>query len=130
LELKGITVVGKARDGNDAVLSYADLRPDIVFLDVLMSKGGGFLAVEMIRRIEPDALIIVVTSDNRDETRRRLLDLGASAIIYKPYDIGEVMDTANMLLMRLRHDLLEDIEHKKDQIRRLNELLSRRFQGC
>ncbi len=123
LQIKGITVVGEEYDGAEAVKTYKKLLPDVVFLDVIMEKHDGFYTLEKIREIQSDAIVILITADVTKETRERLEKLHASAIIYKPYDINEVMDTANKLVLKLKRELVEDINSKKAQLRELNFIL-------
>lgn len=56
-----------------------------------MERYDGFYALEKIREIQQDAFVIAVTADLTQETHDRLESLKASAIIYKPYDINEIM---------------------------------------
>ena len=81
----------------EAVEIYQKLRPDIVFLDVMMERYDGFYALEKIREIQPDAIVIMVTADMTKATHARLSELNASAIINKPYNINEIMHTINKL---------------------------------
>jgi two-component system chemotaxis response regulator CheY/two-component system response regulator (stage 0 sporulation protein A) len=97
LQIKGIKVIGKGYDGSEAVETYKKLRPDVVFLDVLMERYDGFYAFEKIRKIQPDAAIIMMTSDSSDNMREKLFSLNASAIIYKPYDIDEIVHALNKI---------------------------------
>lgn len=98
LELKDIHVVGKGYNGKDAVDLYQKLKPDVVFLDVLMPKYDGFYALEKIRQLNPDSKVIMVTASLTAETEDKLNELNASSIIYKPYDIDEVVKTVKHIL--------------------------------
>ena len=98
LELKGINVVGKGYNGKDAVDLYQKLKPDVVFLDVLMPKYDGFYALEKIRQLNPDSKVIMVTASLTAETEDKLNELNASSIIYKPYDIDNVVKTVKRIL--------------------------------
>ncbi|MGI0007984.1 MAG: response regulator [Nitrosotalea sp.] len=97
LMIKGIKVVGKGYDGLEAVEIYKRLKPDAVFLDVMMETYDGLYALEKIREIQSDALVIMVTADLTNYTHEKLLHLNASAIIYKPYDINEIMHILDKL---------------------------------
>ncbi|MGI0094325.1 MAG: response regulator [Nitrosotalea sp.] len=97
LMIKGIKVVGKGYDGLEAVEIYKRLKPDAVFLDVMMETYDGLYALEKIREIQSDALVIMVTADLTNYTHEKLLHLNASAIIYKPYDINQIMHILNKL---------------------------------
>lgn len=128
LQLKGITVIEKGYGGLEAVKIYEKLRPDVVFLDVMMKKYDGFYTLQKIREIQSDAIIILITADMTEETRIKLLEMKASAIIYKPYDINEVVDVVNKLVLKLKQELLEDIAHKKAILCELNYILKKRLQ--
>lgn len=84
LELKNVHVLGKGYNGKDAVELYQKFRPDIVFLDVMMPNYTGFYALEKIKSIDPDAMIIMATADQTEETGDKLAELNASYVIYKP----------------------------------------------
>ena len=91
LEIKSIKVLGKGYDGKEAVELYSKLKPDIVFIDVMMPKYDGFYALEQIRKLDPDARIIMVTADRTADTPRILDDLKATALLYKPYEFNDIM---------------------------------------
>lgn len=130
LKIKGIAVLGKEYGGLEAVKMYEDLRPDIVFLDVMMRTHDGFYTLKKIREIQPDAIIILITADSKVSTMIRLLELNASAIIYKPYDINEVMEVANRLVRKLTQELKSDIAARKARLSELNTILRKRLQSC
>lgn len=100
LEMKSVQVVAKGYNGNEAVNLYRKWKPDVVFLDVMMPQYNGFYALEQIRRINSDVIIIMVTADLTIETENKLRALDASAIIYKPFDIDQVMKTVDSFLFR------------------------------
>lgn len=93
LEIKDITVLGRGYNGKTAVELYEQHRPDIVLLDVMMPEYDGFYGLEHIKKINPDAKIIMVTADLTYDTEKQLKTLNASAVIYKPYEIDSVIDT-------------------------------------
>jgi len=95
LELRGIHILGKGYDGKEAVDLYAKLRPDVIFLDVLMDRFDGLYALEKIKNIDPDANVIMVTADLSKYTQEKITNLRASATIFKPYEIDEVMHAIN-----------------------------------
>lgn len=97
LQIKNVKVIGKGYNGQEAVELYKKLKPDVVFLDVMMEKYDGFYALKKIREIQHDAFVISVTADLTQDTYDKLSDLKSSAIIYKPYDINEIMRTLDKL---------------------------------
>jgi DNA-binding response OmpR family regulator len=91
LENKGVTVVGKAKDGKEGFELYKKLKPDVIFLDVIMPNYDGFYTLKKIREIDADAKIIMVTADFSPSTKKKLKELKANDVIYKPYD-GKAID--------------------------------------
>ena len=91
LENKGVSVIGKAKDGKEGFELYKKLKPDVVFLDVIMPNYDGFYTLQKIREIDADAKIIMVTADFSPTTKKKLKELKATDIIYKPYD-GRAID--------------------------------------
>lgn len=97
LEIKDITVVGRGYNGKTAVELYEKYRPDIALLDVMMPEYDGFYGLENIKNINPNAKVIMVTADLTFDTEKKLKDLNASAVIYKPYEIDSVIDTIHKI---------------------------------
>lgn len=89
LENRGHTVAGEAEDGPGALKAFAELRPDVVLLDIIMPGKSGVEVLEEIRKIDPEAKVIMVTAVEQDRINRRLLLLGAAGIIYKPFSPAE-----------------------------------------
>jgi sugar-specific transcriptional regulator TrmB len=91
LENKGVSVIGKAKDGKEGFELYKKLKPDVIFLDVIMPNYDGFYTLKKIREIDSNAKIIMVTADFSPTTKKKLKELKATDIIYKPYD-GKAID--------------------------------------
>ncbi len=108
LQLKGLEIIGRGYDGQEAVDLFIQLKPDVVFLDVMMDGHDGFYALEKIREIRNDAIVIMVTADLTNDTGDRLSKLNASAIVYKPYNIDQIMKTITKLVP-LKIDTLERV---------------------
>ena len=58
LELKGFQVVGTGKDGKQAIELFEQLKSDITFLDVMMPNTDGVYALDRIREIDPEAVVI------------------------------------------------------------------------
>jgi NarL family two-component system response regulator LiaR len=55
-------VVGEAADGVEVVLKARSLQPDVILLDMIMPRQNGIDAIHEIKREDPDARILVITS--------------------------------------------------------------------
>ena len=74
----------EAANGNEAVSEYKRLRPDIVFMDIVMP---GLEGVETVRRIckdDPRASVIMVSSQSYPEKVSEALTAGAKCFLSKP----------------------------------------------
>src|SRR6185437_11760768 len=91
LEMKNFQVVGTGRNGNDAVILYEKLKPDITLLDVVMPDTDGLYALDHIRKINSEAIVITITTDLSQDTAQRLEGLRATAVVYKPFDIHDLV---------------------------------------
>lgn len=58
----GFEVVGSAADGIEAVALVQQLDPDVILLDLVMPRMDGVQATIEIKRTNPDARILVLTS--------------------------------------------------------------------
>lgn len=93
-------VLAKAYDGKTAVDMYEKLFPDVVFSDVMMPDHDGFYLLENIRKINPNAVIIMITGDVRFDTIDKLNQLKANAIIQKPFEMQKMISTVHDLLLK------------------------------
>lgn len=80
-------------DGEEAITLYEKHRPDVIFLDITMPVVDGIEALERIRAINPEALVVMISADRQKSTKEKVLSLGASAIISKPIDEEEFRTT-------------------------------------
>lgn len=98
LDSHGITTLGIGHDGKSAVELYQKIKPSVVFLDVLMPDYDGLYGLEKIKQFDPNARVIMVTADVTRETHDRLVSLGANLIIYKPFEIEEIIMALNRII--------------------------------
>ncbi len=81
----GHEVVGEAEDAQSAVKCFRELKPDVVFLDLILPGKSGVEVLEDLRAVDPAARIVVVTAVEQEEIDRRLADKGVNAILRKPF---------------------------------------------
>ena len=91
LRIKGIDVLEKGYNGLDAVQLYKKLKPDFVLLDMLMPFYDGFYGLRKILEFDPKAKVIVVSASIAEDEKEKLTNLGASAIVSKPYEMDALI---------------------------------------
>ena len=79
----GLSVVGEAGDGAEAVSLARRLRPDVVCLDVRMPGIDGIRATELLLATEPAPKVLVVTTFSADDYVYGALEAGASGFLLK-----------------------------------------------
>ncbi len=86
-----LQVVGQAHDGASSVRLALELSPDVVLMDVHMPNGDGLEATASIKAGRPQTRVVMLTSDEEEESLRRALDLGASGYLTKREASAEVV---------------------------------------
>ena len=78
-----LTVVGEADDGEQAILLFQKLRPDLVLMDLRMPGKSGHEATAHIRRLAEDARILILSAFDGDEEIHGALAAGAQGYVLK-----------------------------------------------
>ncbi len=91
----GHEVVGEAGDSESAIKAYAELKPEMVFLDLVLPGKSGVEIFEEIRAYDPKARVVIVTAVEQEEIDRSLSNKGVIAIIRKPFSYDEFKETVN-----------------------------------
>ena len=92
LAMIDVNVLGRGHNGKDAVELYKKHKPDIVFLDIMMPDYDGYYALENIKKEDPAAKVVVVTSDLRQKDSKELERLNPTKIIFKPFAINTIRE--------------------------------------
>jgi len=75
----------------DAIQLFKEFSPDLVFMDINMPKLNGIDALIEIKKMSVESKVIIVTSDTSTELQVKLSKIGATGIIYKPFDMEKIM---------------------------------------
>lgn len=78
-----LRIVAQAADGLEAVQMAADLKPDLILLDVGLPLLNGFDAARLIRKLAPDSKIIFVSQDFSASLAKDVASLGAFGCVAK-----------------------------------------------
>ncbi|WMX47731.1 response regulator [Streptomyces roseicoloratus] len=81
-----IEVVGEASDGAEGVARTAELRPDVVLMDVKMPGTDGIQALRLLREQDDPARVLIVTSFTEQRTVVPALRAGARGYVHKDID--------------------------------------------
>ncbi len=93
LELEpGISVVGEARDGIEALNQVQALNPEVVLMDVRMPRKDGVQATREIRTRFPKTQVIILTTFDDDEYVFDGLRAGAVGYLLKDVEAKEIID--------------------------------------
>jgi DNA-binding NarL/FixJ family response regulator len=87
-----LQVVAEASNGEEALESYREHRPDVVLMDLRMPVMDGLTAARAILAEFPEARIIVLTTYDGDEDIYRALDAGAKGYLLKDMLRTEVLN--------------------------------------
>jgi DNA-binding NarL/FixJ family response regulator len=80
---RDMLVVGEASNGREAVEKFRILRPNVTLMDLRMPDMDGMDAIMSIRKEDPQARIIVLTTYGGDVLARRALQAGANGYMLK-----------------------------------------------
>lgn len=96
LEVYGYEVY-EAVDGEEALARYAEVRPDVVLMDILMPRLDGVSATRKILKEDPGARIIVISAVGKIGLEGECLEAGAKKFVVKPFKIRELFSSINSL---------------------------------
>ena len=97
MQSNNIEVVGRGYNGQEAAFLYQKLKPDVIFLDVIMPVYDGIYGITKIREMNPDAVVIITTNQMTINAQIALNKLRPSAVIKEPIDVNEIIKTVNQL---------------------------------
>ena len=91
LESAGVSVVGEARDGAEAVALAAELKPDVVVIDLDIPDAAGAEALRRIATASPEARVVVLTASAEEAEVLEALEAGACSYILKDTQADELV---------------------------------------
>jgi two-component system, OmpR family, alkaline phosphatase synthesis response regulator PhoP len=100
-EEEGVDIL-TAEDGEKALQTIREEKPDLVFLDVMMPKMNGFEVCEAVRHHFNmyDVYIVMLTAKGQEFDRVRGEQVGANIYMTKPFDPDELVNLTQKVLTR------------------------------
>ena len=98
LKNMGLEVVGEAVNGEEGFLKYKELRPDLVTMDITMPVMDGIESLSLIKHVDENAKVIMITAAGQKEKMVEALKRGADEFITKPFDEAEVLNAIKHIL--------------------------------
>ena len=92
LEAEGFDVVGEAEDGASALARAAELMPEWVLLDIQLPDLDGFEVAERLLAVDPDLVIVLVSSRDRSAYGPLVEQSGARGFVTKADLSGESIE--------------------------------------
>ena len=83
LQQHGFEVAGEASDGQEAIERAAELRPDLVLLDLSMPGVDGLTALPRLREAAPECEVVVLTASGTEENLLAAIRAGAAGYLLK-----------------------------------------------
>lgn len=80
----------EAENGKEAVMRDLQDKPDGVILDIVMPEVGGIEALQVIKEVNPDIPVIMLSSAGTPQKLMKTLELGAMDFIQKPYTSAQI----------------------------------------
>lgn len=85
-------IVGEANDGLEAFVKAQELKPDLILMDVQMPGMGGIEAVQQIKQVLPETIIVMLTVRSDDELLFEALKNGAQGYLLKEIRSQELLE--------------------------------------
>ena len=98
LTKNGYTVVGEAENGAKAVEKYAELKPDLVLMDITMPEMDGIQALKKIKEADPSATVNMCSAMGQQAMVIESIQSGAKDFIVKPFQADRVLEAVRKVV--------------------------------
>ena len=107
-----------ALDGFEAGRKLEMFQPDLILLDLMLPGVDGFQVCKNIRGDErkKNVKILAISGLKGEETRKRILSMGADAFLAKPFELSDIRNVVSSLIGENRHDQRGD-RHSEEPAR-------------
>ena len=97
LESNGHEIIDEAVNGQEGVQKFQALKPDVVTLHITMPVVDGVEALKMIKALDPDSKVVMVTAAGQKNKMIECIKAGANEFLTKPFEQQEIVDVINKM---------------------------------
>jgi DNA-binding NarL/FixJ family response regulator len=97
-EQPGLHIIAEVSDGLDAVQKAAELKPNLIILDIGLPFLNGFDAARLICRLAPDSRILFVSQESSPSVVQEAINLGASGYVLKTRLASDLLTAVDAVL--------------------------------
>ena len=90
--------VYSAFDGKEALAMYEKFHPDIIFLDIIMPELDGIELARLIRKSNPNQILIVISASNDIDKISKSIEIGVNSFIQKPIDTKKIIELLSNII--------------------------------
>ncbi|HHY43522.1 MAG TPA: response regulator [Coprothermobacter sp.] len=98
LTQNGYEVAGEASNGQEALVLYEKVKPDLVTLDITMPEMDGIQTLKELLKIDPSANIIMVTAMGQQQLVIEAIQVGAKDFVVKPFQPDRLLEAVKKAL--------------------------------
>ena len=98
LTKNGYYVAGEAENGKVAVEKYAEIKPDLVMMDITMPEMDGIQALKKIKENDPAATVIMCSAMGQQAMVIEAIQSGAKDFIVKPFQAERVLEAVKKVV--------------------------------
>jgi two-component system, chemotaxis family, chemotaxis protein CheY len=88
----GHEVVGEAGNGDEAIVRFQELKPELTTLDITMPEKDGLSALREIVQLDPGARVIMCSALGQESKVLESIKLGAKDFVVKPFQADRVLE--------------------------------------
>lgn len=97
VEDNGYEVIGYAKDGEEAIEFYKELKPDIVILDIIMPGLNGLETAEILKKQDPAVKILMLSSLCDAGTMEEVKSIAVKHLIPKPLEADVLLASLELV---------------------------------
>ncbi|WP_292380196.1 response regulator [Methanosarcina sp. UBA289] len=94
----GHEVVAEVGDGEEAIQTYLEIKPDIVLMDIIMPEMDGKEVLQKLLAVDPEAKVVMCSSLGQQALITESIKIGAMGFIVKPFKPDGMLDVIRKIL--------------------------------